>query len=933
MTTQSGPISPTFTRQAWHLLAALLLLLGTALSVAYALTRRAAGTAPKEKSQRAMTVHALDTLPLYFIENRGQADSRARYYVRGRDMSVYFSPDGLTFAIAGAPAGGITPVTFTGSARRRWLLSLDFVGADRVQPRGEEPTTAVVSYLKGHPDEWKTGLKTYGKIVYRDLWPGIDLAYSGTVNRLKYQFVVRPGADSRQIRLAYRGATGLHVDQQGGLRIATPGGGFHDEKPYAYQDIAGRHADVPASYALIPESEHPMPHSRAYGFTVGDYDRSQPLVLDPAVLVYAGYIGGSGSDQGFAIAVDGSGSAYVTGSTFSDEVDSDGNGPDIAFPVTGGAFDTTFNGIPAFADAFVVKVNAAGTGLDYVTYIGGSGEDSGRGITVDELGNAYVVGSTASDEVDSDGPGPDTAFPVTPGAFDTTFNNPGVVDPMTGAAVTDTFVAKLNATGTALLYTTYIGGVRDDAGGGIAIDAAHYAYITGESFSDEVDEDGPGPDVGFPVTVGPDLTYNSVGNPTQPDTFVAKLDPAGARLEYCGYIGGFGGEKGRGIAVDGSGNAYVTGETSSAEFPVTPGAFDTTFNGGGGPPFGPADAYVAKLNPEGTALVYATFIGGSGDEVPRSIAVGDEGNAYITGETSSTEATFPDGDGFGSIPGVNQTFNTAGGADPITGSLFREAFVANVNPTGTDLVYAGYIGGEGVEVGQGIAIDHFGNAYIAGRTSSSEESFPVVAGPDSTFNSAGTSDPMTHLPFSDAFVAKLTPSGTSLVYSGYIGGIAADVAFGIAVDGFGNAYVVGATPSNELTFPVTIGPDVTFNGGGPPFFTDAFIAKVVSGGRLLVTPGALHFGTVKQGRFKTRTFTLHNDSLTEETLAVSVGDPDLPFSLVSGGGTSVLNPGETQRVTVRFDPTAPGSVTGSIPVSSSDPASPSLNVELIGRGL
>ena len=325
-------------------------------------------------------------------------------------------------------------------------------------------------------------------------------------------------------------------------------------------------------------------------------------------------------------------------------------------------------------DAFVARVNAAGTALDYCGYIGGGGPDYGYGIAVDSLSNAYVTGQTGS---------PQATFPVAVGP-DLTFN---------GSA--DAFVVKLNAAGTAIVYGGYIGGGFAEYGYGIAVDGSGNAYVAGFTQSDETT---------FPVTVGPDLSYNGGVY----DAFVARVSAAGTALDYCGYIGGNSNDVGYGVAVDGSSNAYVTGYASSTEttFPVIVGP-DLTHNGS-------QDAFVAKVNPAGTALLYSGYIGGSGADQGNGIAVDGSGNAYVTGYTGSTEGTFP------VTVGPDLTYN--GGAN--------DAFVAKVNAGGTALVYGGYIGGGGDDPGLGIAVDSSSNAYVTGYTLSNETTFPVTVGPD-----------------------------------------------------------------------------------------------------------------------------------------------------------------------------------------------------------
>ncbi len=694
-------------------------------------------------------------MPLYFIENRGQLDSRVAYYVQGRDTTLYFTLDGMTMALTDpktrerASKGRLEKASLPRESARqpksmsRWAVKLDFVGANP-HPKivAGDPTPAVVSYFKGPRENWKAGLATYGSILYSDLWPGIDLVFSGTANRLKYSFLVKPGADPARVRLAYRGVKGVRLNEAGQLEVETPAGGFEDDKPYAYQQVEGRRVGIKVAYALDRASPG---GSHRYGFALATYDRSKPLVIDPAVLAYAGYIGGSGNDLGLGIAVDSSGSAYITGYTGSTEA---------TFPETAGP-DLTSNG---FTDAFVAKVNPLGTALVYCGYIGGNDEDQGNGIAVDSSGNAYVVGSTASTF---------QTFPATVG--------PDLHD--NGGS--DAFVAKVNAAGTALVYCGYIGGSDDDFGNAIAVDGSGNAYVTGQTFSTEAT---------FPVTVGPDLTLNSL---LFSDAFVAKVNAAGTALVYCGYIGGSDEDQGNGIAVDSSGNAYVTGYTYSAQatFPVTVGP-DLTFNSNG-----LSDAFVAKVNAAGTALLYCGYIGGGDDDFGNAIALDSSRNAYVTGHTFSTQATFPE---------------TVG--PDLTSNGLSDAFVAKVNAAGTALLYCGYIGGSNDDQGNGIAVDSSGNAYVTGFTASTQATFPVTVGPDLTSNG-----------FDDGFVAKVNAAGTALLYCGYIGGSDVDQGNGIAVDGTGNAYVTGVTASTQATFPVTVGPDLTYNGGG----VDAFVVKIV----------------------------------------------------------------------------------------------------------
>jgi hypothetical protein len=509
-------------------------------------------------------------MPLYFVENQGQTDARVAYYAHGQDTSIFFTPQGVTYALTtpGVPATssaashstraqpGHKAVAAPETARRRWAVAVDFVGANpAIKPRGEERTPTVVSYFRGPRAEWKTGLPTYQRVVYADLWPGIDLVYEGTAaGALEYSFLLQPGADPQQIQLAYRGATTVTRSPSGRLEVNTPVGSWTEDIPYAYQEgPGGQRTPITATHILKAGAAEETP---VYSFALGAYDRSQPLVLDPVVFIYSGFIGGAGFDQGNGIAVDSTGNAYITGQTSSDET---------TFPVTVGP-DPTFNG--SFYDAFVAKVKSDGSALAYLGYIGGAGgfSDVGQGIAMDKDGNAYVAGSTSSDQ---------TTFPVMVGP-DLTFNGGG----------DDAFVAKVRADGTGLVYCGYIGGAGSfgDSGKGIAVDSFGKAYVTGATSSNQLT---------FPVKGGPDLTFNGVDE----DAFVAKVRADGTGLIYAGYIGGHENDFGFAIAVDAAGSAYVTGGTNSIKgFPVKVGP-DLSFNGGG------FDAFVTKI----AQLVFVPF--------------------------------------------------------------------------------------------------------------------------------------------------------------------------------------------------------------------------------------------------------------------------------------------------------------------------------------
>jgi len=505
---------------------------------------------------------AYGKLPLSFEINQGQTDDQVKYLARGPGYTVFLTPTEAVLALrTEAPGLRTEPSELRTEQRamrdertaakkeehradngRRAVVRMKLVGANaEAKLGGLDELPGKSNYFIGNdPKKWRTNIPHYGKVRYREAYPGIDLVFYGNPRQLEYDFVIAPGADPNDIMLAFEGVDRLEIDNEGNLILHLPGDHLIQRAPIIYQETNGSRQSVTGHYVLRDKDR--------IGVHVAAYDPSKPLVIDP-VLVYSTFLGGSAGDVGNGIAVDFAGNAYVTGSTLSAD-----------FPTTAGAFDTGFagGGVP---DAFVTKLNTTGTALVYSTYLGGGNADVGNGIAVDGACHASVTGSTAS--------AAPTAFPTTPGAFQTSL--------ATAAAVTDTFVTKLNTTGTALVYSTYLGGSAADVGNGIALDGVGNAYVTGETSS-----------ANFPTAGSPFQAALSIA----PDAFVTKLNSSGTALVYSTYLGGSAGDIGRGIAVDSLDNAYVTGETGPAgvptPFPTTAGAFDTTFNG-------VIDAFIAKL--------------------------------------------------------------------------------------------------------------------------------------------------------------------------------------------------------------------------------------------------------------------------------------------------------------------------------------------------
>ena len=472
---------------------------------------------------------------------------------------------------------------------------------------------------------------------------------------------------------------------------------------------------------------------------------------DESDLIWSTYLGGGHQDFGDGIALDKTGHVYVLGRTQS-----------FDFPTTTGAFDTTLNDDEKWWDVFVAKLSPTGNILVYATLLGGNLSDEARDIAVDGSDNAYVTGTTWSSD-----------FPTTPEAFDTSHNG-------SGDYAGDVFVTKLNAAGSALIYSTFLGGSDSDRGCGIAVDDSSHVYVSGWTRSAE-----------FPTTAGAfDTSYNGNG-----DVFVAKLDPTGSNLEYATFLGSSHSDGGRDIVLDDCGNAYVTGHTWADDFPTTSGAYDTTYHGGYG------DAFVTKLNQTGRELIYSTILGGSDEDDVESIALDDAGNAYVTGWTMSWDWPI-----------------TAEAFDTTNHGWFGwpgDAFVTKLNPTGSALVYSTFLGESGYDHAYGIAVNGSGNAYVVGHTDSRDSlNFPTTNGAfDTTHNG--------HL---DVFVTKLNPAGRALVYSTFLGGGEQDRCYGIGLDGSDNVYLIGHTYSDN--FPTTVEAfDATYDG-----LRDVFVAKFSLGG-------------------------------------------------------------------------------------------------------
>jgi uncharacterized repeat protein (TIGR02543 family) len=574
-----------------------------------------------------------------------------------------------------------------------------------------------------------------------EVWSGIEVKLKATQKTVEKLFYVKPGADPSKIVVEVDGAEGLKLSKDGEIIIKTGLGDLKLSKPSAWQEKDGKKLPVEVSYKLIGKNR--------YSFEVAKADPSLPIVIDP--LLASTFIGGSGNDfVGYSIALDSSGNVYVTGSTYS---------PD--YPTTAGAYDRSYNG--GSSDVFVSKLSNDLSQLLASTFIGGSRDDFGNSIALDSSGNVYVTGFTVSSD-----------YPTTSGAYDTRCGTDGTCD----GGFADVFVSKLSNDLSQLLASTFIGGSRDDFGNSIALDSSGNVYVTGFTFSSD-----------YPTTAGAyDRSYNDYG-----DVFVSKLSNNLSQLLASTFIGGSGFEHGFSIALDRSGNVYVTGDTSSPNYPTTSGAYDRSYNGS-------VDVFVSKLSNDLSQLLASTFIGGSRNDEARSIALDSSGNVYVTGFTFSSD--YP---------------TTSGAYDRSYNGGSSDVFVSKLSNDLSQLLASTFIGGSARDVAFSIALDSSGNVYVTGWTDSSD--YPTTSGAyDTRCGTDGTCDGG----FADVFVSKLSNNLSQLLASTFIGGSRDDFGNSIALDSSGNVYVTGRTYSSN--YPTTSGAyDRGYNG-----YSDVFVSKLDS---------------------------------------------------------------------------------------------------------
>jgi hypothetical protein len=811
--------------------------------------------------------HVVDyqRLPMTFEANQGQAGSGVQYLSRGQGYTAYFTAGGVVLSLR-ANTASMSAGSATGNSAATVQFAL--VGAAR-NPAvvGEVPQAGKANYFFGNDQtKWLTNVPTFGRVRYQNVYPGIDLLYYGSHQQLEYDFAVQPGADPRKIQMAIQGAQQIQLSANGELILTIPGGEVHFQVPVIYQESAGQRIPVNGSYVMT-DATH-------VSFQVSEYDASKPLVIDP-VLAYSTYVGGSGTGQANGIAVDGNGNVYIAGYTDS-----------ASFPVT------TLGTIAANANhIFVAKLNPTGTGLVYADYIGGNGQDYGIALVLDSSNDVFVTGSTSSSN-----------FP-TVSAYQSA--RPG---PYTG------FLTEVAASGSTLAYSTYLGGNTFDQPVGVAIDSLSDVYVAGYTTS-----------LNFPTTTG---AYQPAALANQGSLygtygFLTKFNPSGSALVYSTYLAGNTDvttcddsdvrmhPDGTGnvcypppysavsaLAVDASGNAYVAGTTNTNNFPVSNSAYlnsNTTTQ----------DAtlgFVSKFSSSGS-LDYSTYLyGSSGNPVGVSgITVDSTGSAYVTG-TADSDGTFP--------------VTTSGSdsiCDPNTfGFACSYAFVTKFNATASALSYSTFLGPNNYASPAAIALDSSDDAYVLSSTSSN------------VFQTNNAIEAYTNS--SDLLLVELNPTGTTQLFSTYLGGSGADSPTGLAIDASANIYVTGYTTSSD--FPATPGTFQDLLAGS----TNAFVMKIspASTTAVALDPYALQFTSLAVG----------SSSSAQQVLLRNMSSGALTISSISTTGDysetddcvgSVPAAGSC-NISVTFTPTTGGTRTGTVQINDTAAASPQA-ISLTGVGI
>lgn len=690
-----------------------------------------------KKTKKDNEFFSCGNIPLYFIANKGQFEKKVRYYTRTSEFILWLTKNELFF-------DGRKKREHKKTSNQRYralakgeeifqyerdVSKISFPSSNEnvvILPKNK--TYYKINHIKGNDEtKWLLNIPSFTSVCFQELYKNIDLEVYGSRKQLEYDVIVRPGGKLSELAFRFSNVKESKINKNGDLIIQTRARSFKHLKPVCYQVIEDKKVYIEAQFV-----KH---QNNIYGIQTENYNRDCTLIIDPLVLAYSAYLGGSDRDIANGIAVDEEGACYVTGSTES-----------LDFP-----FQASLYGVNAGEkDVFITKINPSGSNLVYSTYIGGSKIDEGKSIAVDTLGAAYITGHTESSD-----------FPQ---------KNPFINKEET--SVWDAFAIKINPSGDEVIYSSYLGGSLRYWGSDISVDSSGAAYVTGYTQS-----------LDFP-TNNPLYAYNSGAE----DAFIVKIDASGLDLAFSTYLGGsvnyknesIADDRGLSIAVDAEKNVIITGTTTSKDFPVISAIFDHNN--------GQQDAFITKINPQGTAVLYSTYLGGSMYDWGNAVAVDGQGAAYITGYIESID-----------FPTQNPIFGQNVGS--------QDVFITKIDSSGTSIVYSTYLGGsssknafqEPNDIGYGICTDSQGAVYVTGLTNSTD--FPVQ---DYLFE---------HLSgYGDSFITKIDPLGISLIFSTYLGGGQWDRGNDISINPQGEIYVIGIANSSD--FPITSNSfDIIYNGG------------------------------------------------------------------------------------------------------------------------
>lgn len=794
-------------------------------------------------------------LPLQFEANQGQTDRRVKFLAHAPGYSVFLTSGQMVLALRPSAVQASSARKSTVPAKTAdTVIQINLVGADpNPAVAGEDLQSGRVNYFIGKdPKKWQTNLPIYRQVRYKNIYPGIDLVYYGNQSRVEHDFIIAPGADPKQIQLDIKGADRLSIAANGDLVLFQGSDEVRLQAPSLYQEFHGLRVPITGKYTLQ--------NSTRVSFTLSPYDKTMPLVIDP-VLVYGTFLGGLANDQAIGISVDSAGSAYIVGSTQSTN-----------FPLA------ALSGVPpSGTNVFVTKLDVSGSSLVYADYIGGNSEDYPIAMVMDGSNHVFITGYTYSGD-----------YPTV---------NPYQAN-STGAP--DVFITEVAADGASLVYSSYLGGSSQDLSSGIALDPTGDILIAGSTYS----QDFPVVNA-FQPTVFPNQNdyYGQYG-------FLAKLTPDGSTLAYSTY---FGGSQNivqscygqpcwptpqstiSGVAVDGSGNAYVAGVTNTYDFPVTDGSYQTSNT----TTYDQQVGFVGKFDSSGN-LGYSTYF----EAVPvnyyyfgmNAIAVDTAGSAYIAGVSYSS----------GALP-----LTTPNLCDP-TQSGCSIGFITKFDPTGASLAYSTFLAANIDAYPQSLLVDASGDAYVVSKSGGGDPS--QLVNPLEVFSNQ-----------TDILVQEIDPTAGTQLFSTFLGGYGSDLPSGIALDSAGAIYVTGYT--NSTDYPVTAAALQNTLGGN----YDAFVTKIGTAvaPAVSISPSLVQFSIRPVGSVsQPNTSLLRN--MGSAALTVSKLTTTGDFAVDNNCGASVPAAG-TCTFTVTFTPTLPGPRFGSIMIEDDGAGSPHF-INLVGNG-